>query len=102
MAELDVSAHSLNTSTSKQKFTFPKTDRFHQQPKLKYYNAYGVARASTTSRVRALTDRLPSATGRRTSGCGKINGFLPSAPMNWPPSSGSRSTRASPSAAGER
>lgn len=36
MAELDVSAHSLNTSTSKQKFTFPKTDRFHQQQKLKY------------------------------------------------------------------
>jgi hypothetical protein len=35
MAELDVSNHSLNTSTSKQKFTFPKTDRFHQHQKLK-------------------------------------------------------------------
>lgn len=36
MAELDVSNHSLNTSTSKQKFTFPKTDRFHQHQRFKY------------------------------------------------------------------
>jgi hypothetical protein len=28
MAELDLSQHSLNTSSSKQKFSFPKTDRF--------------------------------------------------------------------------
>lgn len=29
MAELDHSHHSLNNSSSKQKFSFPKTERFH-------------------------------------------------------------------------
>ncbi len=102
MAELDVSNHSLNTSTSKQKFTFPKTDRFHLQQKLKYSKVYEAARASTISLVRELTDQLPSGTGRRTSGFAKINGFLQSAPMIWPLISKSKSTRASPSGVGER
>lgn len=33
MAELDVSNHSLNTSSSKQKFSFPKTQRFRDNNK---------------------------------------------------------------------
>lgn len=34
MAELDTSNHSLNNSSSKQKFSFPKTDRFKNQTKI--------------------------------------------------------------------
>lgn len=36
MAELDLSAHLLNNSTSKQKFSFPKTERFRMQQKILY------------------------------------------------------------------
>lgn len=101
MAELDVSNHSLNTSTSKQKFTFPKTDRFHLQQKIKYLKSYRVARASTTSLVRVLTDRLLLGTGKKTSDCAKTNGFLQSAHMSQPLTLRSKSTRASPSGVAE-
>lgn len=36
MAELDTSAHLLNTSSSKQKFSFPKTERFRNGQKILY------------------------------------------------------------------
>jgi len=36
MTDLDTSNHSLNTSTSKQKFSFPKTDRFRMHGKMLY------------------------------------------------------------------
>lgn len=36
MAELDTSHHSLNTSISKQKFSFPKTERFRSGQKILY------------------------------------------------------------------
>jgi hypothetical protein len=36
MTDLDTSNHSLNTSTSKQKFSFPKTDRFRMHGKILY------------------------------------------------------------------
>ena len=34
MTDLDTSNHTLNTSTSKQKFSFPKTSRFGNDKKL--------------------------------------------------------------------
>lgn len=36
MAELDTSTHLLNNSSSKQKFSFPKTERFRNNQKLLY------------------------------------------------------------------
>ena len=36
MTDLDTSNHSLNNSSSKQKFSFPKTDRFRMQHKILY------------------------------------------------------------------
>ena len=40
MTDLDTSNHSLNTSTSKQKFSFPKTDRFRMHGKMLYSMFY--------------------------------------------------------------
>lgn len=36
MADLDLSGHMLNTSTSKQKFSFPKTQRFSSRNNVLY------------------------------------------------------------------
>lgn len=49
MAELDLSAHILNNSTSKQKFSFPKTERFRMQQKILYPLPHIDAIATTKS-----------------------------------------------------
>lgn len=49
MADLDVSNHSLNLSTSKQKYSFPRTKRFQGHEKALYSLAYPAAMNFTPS-----------------------------------------------------
>ena len=60
MTELDVSNHTLNTSTSKQKFSFPKTDRFKNQATILYSFIIKDARIYMKYQVPKVVVRLPS------------------------------------------
>jgi hypothetical protein len=60
MAELDLSGHLLNNSSSKQKFSFPKTERFRMQQKILYPHHHIDAIATTKSPAPAPAGPPPS------------------------------------------
>lgn len=67
MADLDTSNHTLNTSTSKQKFSFPKGDRFRNGHKILYEFPYSDAIVIMKFLAREQAEQLRSATAIKIS-----------------------------------
>jgi hypothetical protein len=65
MAELDLSHHTLNNSSSKQKFSFPKTLRFRDTHNPLYVLFKVVVTASTMRPVHGAAEPPPSAMATR-------------------------------------
>ncbi len=62
MADLDVSNHSLNLSTSKQKYSFPRTKRFEGHEKPLYLITHAAATNYTPSPIPCPKEPLCSDT----------------------------------------
>lgn len=82
MAELDTSNHILNNSTSKQKFSFPKTQRFGQGSKTLYFQFNSDVIVTTKYPPPGQAGPPPLATDTKTSDSESTNLFRPLAPTN--------------------
>ena len=82
MAELDTSAHLLNTSSSKQKFSFPKTERFRNGQKILYNHPKADVIATIKYLELEPVELHLLATGAKTWASEMINLFPLLAPMN--------------------
>lgn len=65
MADLDLSGHMLNTSTSKQKFSFPKTQRFSSRNNVLYGWLYSAVIVSMKCHPLAIVGQPLSDMGRK-------------------------------------
>lgn len=83
MAELDVSNHSLNTSSSKQKFSFPKTQRFRDNNKSLYVLDHSVVIASIKCLASGAVEPPPSGMGIRILDSRSISTSPLLERMNW-------------------
>ena len=82
MAELDTSLHTLNNSSSKQKYSFSKNDRFrYTKPTL--FSPHAEAMSCIKSPPPGPAGSLPSAMAKRTWAWGLINLYPPLAPTSW-------------------
>lgn len=93
MTDLDTSNHSLNNSSSKQKFSFPKTDRFRMQGKILYILSHSDAIVSMRYQVPAQAGLRRSATGTKLWGWGTNVISLPLAHTSWVLSSKKMNTK---------
>ena len=71
-----MSSHTLNTSSSKMKFSFPKTDRFGPTRRSAYRNIHLDATRTMKYHLPRVKEVLPSALETRTLVCVMKNGFL--------------------------
>jgi hypothetical protein len=101
MAELDLSHHSLNNSSSKQKFSFPKTQRF-RDPNTLYLRRHAAATASMMPLASGAAVLPPSDTATRIWVYEMIDAWLPWGPMSWALNLRRTSAEGSASAAVER
>ena len=82
MAELDTSLHTLNNSSSKQKYSFSKNDRFrYTKPTLFYLHAEVMSCIKSPPPGPAGSLHLDTA--KRTWALGLINLYLLLAPTSW-------------------
>ncbi len=102
MTDLDTSNHTLNTSTSKQKFSFPKTQRFRSGQKILYSLIHSAAIATMRSQTPEPVEQPHSDTATRIWECVTTDLCLPSAPTNSAHSLRKTNIKVSPSATGER
>lgn len=65
MADLDLSGHMLNTSTSKQKFSFPKTQRFSSRNNVLYIRVYSAVIVSMKCHRPETVEQLHLDMGRK-------------------------------------
>ncbi len=101
MAELDLSGHLLNNSSSKQKFSFPKTERFRMQQKILYLTNHIDAIATIKYPVRAPVEPPHLASDIRILDSSRISSLLLLAPTISAQNSRKISPKVSPSEVAE-